>query len=223
MDFKVAGTADGITAIQMDVKVDGIPIKILGEALVAAKKARLHILDVMLKEIAKPRTDISKNAPKILVITIKPEQIGLVIGGGGKTIKDIKEKSGAEITIEDDGTVYLTGKDGSAEKARDIVEGMTHEYKSGEKFDGEVVKVLDFGAFVRISPWAEGLVHVSEIAPFRVNNVSDYLKEGDKVPVVVKEIDDRDRISLSIKATNSELFKDMRPKGPSTNNHDRGK
>jgi len=213
MDFKVAGTADGITAIQMDVKVDGIPIKILGEALVVAKKARLHILEVMLKEIPEPRKDISPNAPKILVIIIKPEQIGLVIGGGGKTIKDIKEKSGAEITIEDDGTVYLVGKDGSAEKAKEIVEGMTHEYKAGEKFDGVVVKVLDFGAFVRISPWAEGLVHVSEIAPFRVNNVSDFLKEGDKVPVVVKEIDDRDRISLSIKATNPELFKGKEPKG----------
>ena len=212
MDFKVAGTANGITAIQMDVKVDGIPISILSEALVAAKKARLHILDVMLKEIPEPRKDISPNAPKILVITIKQDQIGLVIGGGGKTIKDIKEKSGAEISIEDDGTVYLTGKDGSAEKAREIIEGMTHEHKAGEKFDGEVIKVLDFGAFVRITPWAEGLVHVSEIAPFRVDNVTDFLKEGDKVPVVVKEIDDRGRLSLSIKATAPNLFEDKKPK-----------
>jgi polyribonucleotide nucleotidyltransferase len=208
MDFKVAGTANGITAMQMDVKVDGVPIPILSDALAAAKKARFHILDVMTKEIPEPRKEISPNAPKILVLTIKQDQIGLVIGGGGKTIKEIKEKSGAEINIEDDGTVYVTGKDGSAEKAKDIIEGMTREYKAGEKFDGEVVKVLDFGAFVRITPWAEGLVHVSEIAPFRVNNVADYLKEGDKVPVVVKEIDERDRISLSIKATNPNLFEE---------------
>jgi polyribonucleotide nucleotidyltransferase len=207
MDFKVAGSKNGITAIQMDVKVGGIPIPILKEALDAAKEARLQILDVMLKEIPEPRKELSPNAPKIIVTRVKEDQIGLVIGSGGKTIKDIKEKSGAEINVEDDGTVFLTGKSGSAEKARDIILGMTREYKSGEKFDGEVVKVLDFGAFVRISPWAEGLVHVSEIAPFRVDNVSDYLKEGDKVPVIVKEVDEKDRINLSIKGANPELFK----------------
>lgn len=224
MDFKVAGTKNGITAIQMDVKVNGVPIPILSEALVAAKKARLHILSVMLKEIAEPREKISPNAPEILTTQIKVDQIGLVIGGGGKTIKDIKEKSGAEITIEDDGSVFVVGKDGAAQKALDIIEGMTKEYRAGEKYDGEVIKVVDFGAFVKISPWAEGLVHVSEIAPFRVNNVSDFLKEGDKIPVVVKGTDERGKISLSIKEANRELFdeKNSTPtKPPQNRNNDR--
>ncbi|HJN62738.1 MAG TPA: polyribonucleotide nucleotidyltransferase [Candidatus Paceibacterota bacterium] len=223
MDFKVAGTKDGITAIQMDVKVDGVPIPILKEALEAAKNARLHILDVMLKEIPEPRENISPNAPEVVMIKIKPDQIGLVIGSGGKTINDIKDKTGAEITIEDDGSVFITGREGGGQKAQEIIESMTHEYKAGEKFDGEVVKVLDFGAFVRINPWAEGLVHVSEIAPFRINNVADFLKEGDKVPVVVKEVDDRGRVNLSIKAVNPELFKGMESKGSSNNNHGGGK
>lgn len=218
MDFKVAGTKDGITAIQMDVKVGGVPINILNEALIAAKKARLHILDVMLKEIPEPRKNISPNAPEVVMIKIKPDQIGLVIGGGGKTINGIKDKTGAEISIEDDGSVFISGKNGGASKAREIIEGMTHEYKSGEKYDGEVIKVLDFGAFVRISPWAEGLVHVSEIAPFRINNVADFLKEGDRVPVIVKEVDEKNRINLSIKGANPELFKGREP-----NNNGRGK
>ena len=207
MDFKVAGTREGITAIQMDVKVDGIPLKILAEALEKAKIARLKILDVMEKEIANPRSDISSNAPKIISIKIKPDQIGLVIGGGGKTIKEIKEKTGAEIDIEDDGTVFFTGKNGSAEAAKKIVEDMTREFIRGDKFDGTVTKVVDFGAFVRISGNTEGLVHVSEIAPFRVEKVGSYLKEGQVVPVVVKDVDDRGKISLSIKAIDPNLFK----------------
>jgi len=206
MDFKVAGTKDGITAIQMDVKVGGIPIPILREALEAAKNARIHILDIMLKEIPEPRKKISPNAPEVLIIMIKPDQIGLVIGGGGKTINGIKDNTGAEITIEDDGKVFITGKNGSASKAKEIIEGMTKEWKAGEKMEGEVVSTTDFGAFVKLSPWADGLVHISEIAPFRVNKVEDYLKVGDKVPIVIKEIDDRGRIALSIKRVNSELF-----------------
>jgi polyribonucleotide nucleotidyltransferase len=201
MDFKVAGTRSGVTAIQMDVKVAGIPLKILGEALVAAEKARLQILDVIEKEISAPRPKISPNAPEILIIKIKQDQIGGVIGSGGKTIKDIKEKTGAEIDIEDDGTVYITGKNGSAQEAKRIVEAMTHEYVAGEKFEkAEVVKIMEFGAFVRIAPGTDGLVHVSEIAPFRVDDVSKVLKEGQIVPVVIKEIDSQGRMKLSIKA-----------------------
>ena len=148
------------------------------------------------------------------MIKINPEEIGGVIGSGGKVIKGIKEKTGAEIDIEDDGTVYLTGKNGSAEKARDIVESMTHEYKSGEKFEGTVVRVEPFGAFVNIGYDTDGLVHVSEIAPFRIDNVADYLKIGDKVPVVVKETDERGRIALSIKATAPDFIKRKNPPTP---------
>ncbi len=207
MDFKVAGTREGITAVQMDVKVDGIPVKLLGEALEKARIARLQILDVMEKEISTPRADINPNAPKILNIMIDPEKIGLVIGTGGKTIKQIMKDTGATIDIEDDGSVYFTGKDGSADAAKKIVEEMTREYKKGDKFDGaEVIKLMDFGAFVRIGNGSEGLVHVSEIAPFRVENVSDYLKAGDIVPVVIKDIDDKGRLSLSIKQMDPDFF-----------------
>ncbi|MFA5934780.1 MAG: polyribonucleotide nucleotidyltransferase [Candidatus Paceibacterota bacterium] len=211
MDFKVAGTTNGITAIQMDVKVAGIPIPALTVAFEKAKIARLQILDVITKAIPEPRKDISENAPKILVIKIKQDQIGGIIGSGGKTIKGIKEKTDAEIDIEDDGTVYVTGKNGAAEKARDIIEAMTHEYKAGEKFEGTVLRVEAFGAFVNIAPDTDGLVHVSEIAPFRIDNVAEYLKVGDKVPVVVKGVDERERIALSIKAVAPDFIKRKTP------------
>ncbi|MFA6301051.1 MAG: polyribonucleotide nucleotidyltransferase [Candidatus Paceibacterota bacterium] len=208
MDFKVAGTREGVTAIQLDVKVEGVPIKILGEAMLQAKKARVQILDRLEKEIAKPRETISPKAPRILIIKIDPEKIGMVIGGGGKTIKEIKEKTGAEITIEDDGTVYLTGKDGSAEKAKATVEEMTHEFKVGEVLKGEVVKIADFGVFVSLNPFTDGMVHVSEMAPFRVERISDIIKEGMIVPVKVINIDaERGRIGLSIKEADKEFFK----------------
>lgn len=199
MDFKVAGTRDGINAIQLDIKLGGVPISILTEALDKAKTAREHIINEIIKVIPGPRTDISPRAPKIIIVKIKPDQIGMVIGGGGKTINEIRETTGAEIDIEEDGKVFVTGKNGSAEKAADIIRSMTREYKAGETFEGVVTKILDFGAFVKIGHNAEGLVHISEIAPFRINKVSDVLKEGEVVPVIVKEIDERGRISLSIK------------------------
>jgi polyribonucleotide nucleotidyltransferase len=208
MDFKVAGTREGITAIQLDIKVGGIPVAILKEALVQAHTARNKILDVIQKEIAQPRADISPNAPKILMTTIKQDQIGLVIGSGGKTIKAIKEDTGAEITIEDDGTVYVTGKDGAAEKALSIIQGMTHEWKVGETAEGIVSKILEIGAIVKLSAYADGLVHISEIAPFRINKVTDVLHEGMLVPVKVVNVDrERDRISLSIKEANPGFIK----------------
>jgi len=216
MDFKVAGTKDGITAIQMDVKVSGVPIPALAVAFEKAKLARLQILDVILKAIPETRKEISVNAPKILIIKIDPEQIGGVIGSGGKTIKDIKQRTDADIDIEDDGSVYITGKNGAAEKAKMIIESMTHIYKAGEKFEGTVVRVEPFGAFVNIGYDTDGLVHVSEIANFRVDNVSDYLKIGDKVPVVVKEIDERDRIALSIKSASPDFIKRKAPPAPPT-------
>ncbi len=215
MDFKVAGTRNGITAVQMDVKVSGIPLKIFAEAFEAAKRARFQILDVIEKEISAPRTKISPNAPEIIVMKIKPEQIGLIIGTGGKTINEIREITRVEdITMEDDGSVFITGKDGSAEKAKEIIYNMTREYMPGEKFTGEVTRLMDFGAFVKIGTNAEGLVHVSEIAPFRVENVETYMTEGDKVPVIVKEVDDKGRINLSIKGANPNFFtkKEEKPK-----------
>ncbi|MEK7574791.1 MAG: polyribonucleotide nucleotidyltransferase [Patescibacteria group bacterium] len=209
MDFKVAGTTAGVTAVQMDVKVGGIPLHILEEAFEKAKQARLQILEVITKEIAQPRADISPNAPKILVIKINPDQIGLVIGSGGKTINEIRDTTGVTgIDIEEDGTVFITGKDGSAEAAKKIIEDMTREYKPGEKFIGTVVKIAEFGAFVSISPNADGLVHVSEMANFRIDRVEMYLKVGDKVPVVVKEIDkEKGRIKLSIKDADPDFIK----------------
>jgi polyribonucleotide nucleotidyltransferase len=207
MDFKVAGTREGVTAIQLDIKVGGVPVQALKEAMVQAKTARLGILDVIEKEIPKARTDISPNAPKILVTKIRPDQIGGVIGSGGKTINAIREKTGAEITIEDDGTVYVTGKNGAADAALVIVQEMTHEYKVGEEMEGEVVKIIEVGAIVKISSSTDGLVHISELAPWRVARVTDLVKEGMKVPVKVVAVDpERGRISLSIKAAKPDFF-----------------
>ncbi|MBL8158242.1 polyribonucleotide nucleotidyltransferase [bacterium] len=205
MDFKVAGTRDGVTAVQMDVKVDGVPLKTLAEAFVQAKKARLEILDVITKEIAAPRADISARAPKILTLKVKTDQIGLVIGPGGKMINGIRERTLAEdITIEEDGTIFITGKNGAAEAAFKEISDLTREYMPGEKFDGEVTRLMDFGAFVKIGPNTEGLVHVSEVAPFRIGNVSEAVQVGDVVPVLLKEIDDKGRYNLSIKAADPE-------------------
>ncbi len=208
MDFKVAGTRDGITAIQMDIKLDGVPLPILIEALEGARLARLHILEVIAKEITTARPTISPRAPEIMTMRVKPEQIGLVIGGGGKTINGIKETSGvSDITIEDDGSIFITGKNGSAAKAKMMIEGLVKEYKAGEIYEGEVTRLMDFGAFVRIGPGkdAEGLVHVSEIAPFRLEKMTGVLSVGEKVQVMIKEIDDRGRINLSIKAIDPEF------------------
>ncbi len=207
MDFKVAGTSKGVTALQLDIKVDGVSPAILKEALVAAKKARLHILETITATLPAPRADISPNAPKILMLTIKVDQIGLVIGGGGKTVKAIREQTGAEITIEDDGTVYVTGKNGAAEKALAIIQDLTREFKEGEMLEGEVVKILEIGAIVKLNEHTDGLVHISELAPWRVMRVTDLVKEGMRVPVKVVAVDnERGRISLSIKSANPDFF-----------------
>ena len=208
MDFKISGTRVGVTAIQLDVKVEGVPIKILSEAMQQAKEARVKILDVMEKEISKPRPNISPNAPEILIIKINPDKIGMVIGAGGKTIKEIMAKSGAEITLEDDGTVFLTGKNGAAEKAKVVIEEMTHEFKVGELLQGKVVKIADFGAFVALNHFTDGMVHISEMAPFRVDRVSSIIKEGMLVPVKIIGLDpERGKISLSIKEADRNFFK----------------
>ncbi len=223
MDFKVAGTRAGITAIQMDIKLDGVPVPILVEALAGAKAARMHILDVIEKEIAVSRPHISPRAPEIITMNVRPDQIGLVIGGGGKTINGIKDVSGvADITIEDDGSIFITGKNGTAQKAQEMIAALVKEYKPGEMYEGEVTRLMDFGAFVRIGPGkdAEGLVHVSEVAPFRIEKISSAVAVGDKVQVMIKEIDDKGRINLSIKAADPEfaarkgLTPSVQPNGP---------
>jgi len=200
MDFKVAGTKEGVTAIQMDVKVEGIPSKILIEALEGAKKARLKILDKITEAISSPRQETKDTAPKIIKIMINPERIGEVIGPGGKVIKSIIEETGSEVDIEQDGSVFLTGKKDAVEKAKKIIEDITREYYAGEKFEGTVTRLFDFGAMVEIGHNTEGLVHVSELAPFRIEKVTDVVNIGDTVPVMVKEIDEKGRINLSIKS-----------------------
>ncbi|HEV8677324.1 MAG TPA: polyribonucleotide nucleotidyltransferase [Candidatus Paceibacterota bacterium] len=208
MDFKVAGTRQGITGIQLDIKLDGIPVPVLVEALQGAKKARFEILDVITREISNPRPNISARAPEIITMKVRPDQIGLVIGGGGKTINGIKETAMVEdITIEDDGSIFITGKGGTAAKAKSMIEAIVKEYKPGELYEGEVTRLMDFGAFVRIGPGkdAEGLVHVSEVAPFRIEKISQAVAVGDKVRVMIKEIDEKGRINLSIKAADPEF------------------
>jgi polyribonucleotide nucleotidyltransferase len=208
MDFKVAGTREGVTAIQLDIKLDGIPLAVLTEALGAAKKARIQILDVIESEISAPREKISPRAPEIITLKVKPEQIGLVIGAGGKTINGIKDTTGVEdITIEDDGSVFITGRGGTAQKAKEMVEAVVKEYLPGEVYEGEVTRLMDFGAFVKIGPSkdAEGLVHVSEVAPFRIEKMGSALSVGEKVRVMIKEIDEKGRINLSIKIADPEF------------------
>ncbi len=220
MDFKVAGTRNGVTAIQMDIKLEGIVVPILVEALAGAKAAREQILSTIEATIAAPRATISPRAPEILVMKVKPDQIGLVIGGGGKTINGIKDISEVDdITIEDDGSVFITGKNGSAQMAKAMIEALVKEYKAGEVYDGEVTRLMDFGAFVRIGPGkdAEGLVHVSEVAPFRIDKIAQAVSVGEKVRVMIKEIDEKGRINLSIKAVDAD-FAARKGLTPSTNN-----
>ncbi len=208
MDFKVTGTKDGITAIQMDVKVAGVPIKILSESLERAQQARLEILDVIIKEISEPRAETKPNAPKIIKLQIKPDQIGGVIGSGGKVINHIKDSMGVEeIDINDDGSVYITGKQDSVQNAKKMIEALTRSYSVGDRFNGKITRILDFGAVVEIGPNTDGLVHVSEIAPFRVEDINSVLKEGMIVPVIIKETDGRGKIKLSIKGADSNFIK----------------
>lgn len=218
MDFKVAGTTNGITGIQLDIKTAGIPTKILNEALAEAKRAREQILAVITKTLPAPRPEISPSAPKIIQMTIPVEKIGVVIGSGGKTVQEISEKNQVEIEIEDDGVVYITGKIEGAKAAKSIIEDLTREYEPGDRFEGEVVRLMDFGAFVKIGHNTDGMVHISELAPFRVEKVTDVIQLGEKVPVVIKEVDERGRINLSIKTADPDFAKKkgVVPKKPSS-------
>ena len=206
MDFKVCGTREGITAIQLDIKTEGITHDIIRETLHRAKEARLVILDKMAQTLPEPRKEISKWAPRLLTVKIDPQKIGKLIGPGGKTIKAIQEETGAQIDIEDDGTVFISAVDGSAaEKCRDIVEAMTAEVKVGKIYTGRIVSIKDFGAFVEIAPETDGLCHVSELSKHYVDRVTDVVNVGDEVQVKVILIDDQGRIKLSRKAAMQEL------------------
>ncbi len=202
MDLKIAGTNEGVTAIQMDVKIKGIEYDILKEAFLQSKQARKHILDIMEKTIGSPRESVSVYAPLITILDINPEKIGAFIGPGGKNIRKIIAETGAKIDIDDEkNKVIVAGTDKeSTKKAVQYVEAYTHEVKAGEIFDATVTKVMQFGAFVEILPGQEGLVHVSELDSNFVKNVEDVVKEGDKFKVKVLKIDEKGRINLSRKA-----------------------
>lgn len=210
MDFKVTGTKDGITAIQMDTKTHGLTQEMIEEALRQSKKARANILDQMTAVIAEPRAELSPYAPSILTLEINPDKIREVIGPGGKMINEIIEKTGVQaIDIEQNGLVMITAPDQESGKAAyDWVHNLTREVEVGEAFDGEVVRIMDFGAFVNILPGKDGMVHVSELAPWRVEKVEDIVKLGDKVKVKVIEIDDMGRINLSMKQAEGNVYTD---------------
>jgi polyribonucleotide nucleotidyltransferase len=200
MDFKVAGTADGVTALQMDIKIEGITQKIMEVALEQAQQARLHILGQMNQVLATSREGVSDNAPSMHLMKVDADKIRDIIGKGGATIRGICEETGAQIDIEDDGTVRVYGSDaGSRDAAVDRILAITAEAEVGETYTGTVARIVDFGAFVTILPGKDGLVHISQISDERVENVSDYLKEGQEVRVKVLDVDQRGRIKLSMK------------------------
>ncbi|MEW6612678.1 MAG: polyribonucleotide nucleotidyltransferase [Pseudomonadota bacterium] len=200
MDFKVAGTAEGVTALQMDIKIQGITREILAQALEQAKEGRMHILGKMEEALPKPRQDLSMHAPRIITMRIHPDKIREVIGPGGKVIRGIIEETGASIDIEDDGTVHIASVSGEAGlAARKRIELITADVEVGRIYEGKVVKIMDFGAFVNILPGRDGLVHISQISQERVEDVHDYLKEGDMIKVKVLEVDRQGKIKLSMK------------------------
>ena len=201
MDFKVAGTAEGITALQMDMKVIGIDLGIITQAMSQAKEGRMSILQTMSDIIAETRPELSKYAPRMIRITINPDKIGAVIGPGGKVIRSITEETGATIDIQDDGSIFIgSASEEAAQRAISIIEGLTKEVQVGEKYTGKVVRIMNFGAFVEILPGKDGLVHISELADYRVGSVEDVVKMGDEILVMVTEIDRMGRINLSRRA-----------------------
>lgn len=199
MDLKVAGTREGVTAMQMDVKIEGITPKIVRETLEQAKRARLEILDTMEKTIPAPRAELSPNAPRVQIFKINPSKIGALIGPGGKIINGIIEQTGAQIDIDDDGSVFVTaGTPESMEQTLKLIKEVTYEPEAGEEMDGTVVAIKDFGAFVEIAPGRDGMVHVSEMSNERVAHPSDVVKEGQRVHVWIKSVGEDGKISLSM-------------------------
>lgn len=213
MDFKITGTEQGITAIQLDTKTDGLTPEIIKEALEMGKKGILQILETIKKAIPEPRKELSKYAPRIISFRIDPDKIRDVIGSGGKVINGIIEETEVSIDIEDDGLVMICGTNPEmVEKAEKQVKDIAHEFKVGEKFTGKVVRLLDFGAFIELLPGNDGMVHVSELAPYRIGKPADFIDVGDEVTVIVKEIDEEKRINLTMKnlPENNHLWKDKK-------------
>jgi polyribonucleotide nucleotidyltransferase len=201
MDFKVAGTEQGITSIQMDIKVEGLDLKVMEEALARAKTGRLHILAEMKKALAAARPDLSPHAPRIITIQIKPDKIGDIIGPKGKTIRGIQDATGAKISVEDSGIVTIAAVGGEAgQKARDMISAIVAEPEVGKIYEGPVKSTTAFGAFVEIIPGVEGLLHISELQHGRTEKTEDVVKKGDIVKVQLLEVDDRGRMKLSRKA-----------------------
>ena len=201
MDFKLCGTTEGVTGFQLDLKLPGITHEIMFEAVAEAKEARTKVLEVMNSILATPRTELSPYAPRIETVRINPDKIGLIIGPGGKTIKGIVAETGAEINIEDDGSVHIYSNNGdSLNRAKEIILGMTKEIGIGELYQGTVVSIKEFGAFVEVLPGKDGLCHISELADFRVNKVEDVVKMGDSIWVKCIGVDDKGRVKLSRKA-----------------------
>lgn len=202
MDFKLAGSAEGMTAIQMDIKLASVPVKILQEITDRAVTARHTILDAMNAVIDRPRSALSQYAPRITTVQIDPEKIGQVIGGGGKTINKIIDETGAEMDIKDDGRVLISGNPEQVEAAKAWVEGIVHEFQPGETFDGTITRLMNFGAFVEVLPGHEGLVHISQFSPERVENIEDVAEVGQKLRVRVIEVDREGRLNLSARFGN---------------------
>jgi polyribonucleotide nucleotidyltransferase len=200
MDFKVAGTREGVTALQMDIKIDGITGEIMETALAQAKEGRMHILGEMANAISAPREEMSEYAPRYVTMKINPEKIRDVIGKGGATIKSITEATGASVDIDDDGSIKIAAVDAAAgEEARRMIDELTADIEVGKIYEGKVAKIMDFGAFVTILPGKDGLVHISQISDERVEKVTDKLSEGDIIKVKVLELDRQGRIRLSMK------------------------
>ena len=201
MDFKVAGTVNGITALQMDIKITGLTQELMAEALEQARQARMFILEKMASALPAPREEISTFAPRIFTLQIPTDKIRDVIGPGGKMIRSIIERTGVKIDVEDNGTVSIASSDGdAAKKAIQIIEELTAVPEVGKKYLGKVARIVDFGAFVEIIPGTDGLVHISEVADYRVNDVHDELSEGDQILVKVINIDPQGKVKLSRKA-----------------------
>ena len=219
MDFKVAGTKEGVTALQMDIKISGVTREVMREALYQAREGRLHILNIMNGTIAEARRELSGHAPRIITLKIRPEKIREVIGPGGKVIRGIVEETGVKMDVEDDGTIMIASNDEAASRrAVEMVQRITAEAEIGKIYRGTVRKIMDFGAFVEILPGTDGLVHISQLAPERVRRVQDVVKEGDEVMVKVLEIDRQGKIRLSRKDAMEEMG--QKPP-PSRDSHDR--